>query len=373
MFRRVIFLLVACFVLVKPVKAIYDPLSVPNNRFGVHILDPHEISKAARLVNSSGGDWGYVTIPIRANDRDLVKWTSFMEEARRLHVIPILRIASFPVGDHWMAPNEYDLVDFANFLNELPWPTQNRYVVIYNEPNHKNEWGGFLYPQEYAHVLDRSLDIFHKTSPDFFVISAGFDSSAPNSNDSQSEYVYLEIMNTELPGIFSKVDGFSSHAYGNPSFISPPNLYSPVSVANYRFEQGVLESYGVTKPKLFLTEAGWEIDRLPVHLATLYYTQALTQIWTDDNLVAVTPFVLSAASGPFKGFSLLDQNDNLKPVGQVIADLPKTKGQPKLSQTPVEKPANIKPAWTGQMLPTSSFDLIASFLAVFSRIFTLQK
>ena len=40
-----------------------------------------------------------------------------------------------------MAPNEYDLIDFANFLNQLPWPVNNRYVIIYNEPNQENEWG----------------------------------------------------------------------------------------------------------------------------------------------------------------------------------------------------------------------------------------
>ena len=51
--------------------------SVPNNRVGVHILDPNEINDAAKLINSSGGDWGYVTIPIRSNDRDRDKWLKF--------------------------------------------------------------------------------------------------------------------------------------------------------------------------------------------------------------------------------------------------------------------------------------------------------
>ncbi|MBI4100028.1 GTP-binding protein, partial [Candidatus Microgenomates bacterium] len=356
-------LLILCFFLTAtPVKATYDPLSVPNNRIGVHILDNPEIDKAATMVNSSGGDWGYVTIPIRANDRDLVKWTKFMEDARRLHVIPILRIASFPVGDHWMAPNEYDLLDFANFLDNLPWPTKNRYVVIYNEPNHKNEWGGFVYPEEYAHVLDRAVDIFHKLNSDFFVISAGFDSSAPNSADSLNEYVYMQIMNAEIPGIFSKIDGFSSHSYGNPGFSSPPNIYSPASVANYRFEQGVLASYGVKEPKIFITEAGWEGP------AASYYNLALTQIWTDDNLVAVTPFVLDGGQGPFSQFTLLN-----KPNGEVIKNLTKVAGKPQLSQETPPKNANIKPTWTGNSPPTSNFDLIASLKAIFFRIFPLPK
>lgn len=346
----------------SPVRAVYDPLSVPNNRIGVHILETQEVEEAAKMVNSNGGDWGYVTIPIRANDRDLAKWTEFMVHSRQLHIIPILRIASFPVGDHWMAPNEYDLIDFANFLDQLPWPTKNRYVVVYNEPNHKNEWGGFVYPEEYARVLDRAIDIFHKTNTNFYVISAGFDSSAPNTADSQNEFVYMQIMNDEVPGIFSKIDGFSSHSYGNPGFSSPPNIYSPVSIANYRFEEGVLVSYGVSNPKIFITEAGWQ------NQPAIYLNQAFESIWVDDNIVAITPFVLKADAGPFTQFSLENKSG-----GQAMQNLSKTAGQPQLDQTPTPKPANINPSWTGSLPPTSSFDLIGSLKAVFSRIFSRLK
>ncbi|MEK7565752.1 MAG: hypothetical protein AAB506_01750, partial [Patescibacteria group bacterium] len=223
---------------IKPVLATYDPLSVPNNKFGIHILDAPEIEKAAEFANSSGGEWGYVTIPIRADDRDLPKWTKFMEDARKYKIIPILRIASFPVDDHWMAPNEYDLVDFANFLNELPWPTRNRYVVVYNEPNHESEWGGFVDPAEYARVLDRAIDIFHQTHPDFFVISAGLDASS-------NPYSYYQAMLAVWPEVLNKVDGLAFHAYGNPGFSTYPNIYSPVNIASYRYEQNFL---GLKKP-----------------------------------------------------------------------------------------------------------------------------
>ena len=121
MFKKSIAFILFLIVFASPVRAVYDPLSVPNNKFGIHILSTSEIDKATELVNSSGGGWGYVTIPIRANERDVNKWTDFMNKCRERHIIPILRIASFPVDDHWMAPNEYDLVDFANFLDQLPW------------------------------------------------------------------------------------------------------------------------------------------------------------------------------------------------------------------------------------------------------------
>ncbi len=356
MLRKSLALLVLLFLLLpKPVSAIYDPTKTTNNIFGIHILDTSEVSKAAQLVNSTGGDWGYVTIPIRANDRNLPQWTQFMENCRKLHLIPILRIASFPVDPdgtgvnaHWMAPNEYDLVDFANFLDELPWPTHNRYVIIYNEPNHDSEWGGFVYPQEYARVLDRAADIFHKKNQDFFVISAGLDASAPNSTDSENEYAYFAAMNQADPGIFSKIDGFSSHAYGNPGFNSFPNIYSRTNIASYRYEQDyICSNFSVCTIPLFITEAGWRVDLIGETAATNFYTQAFTTIWQEPNIIAITPFLLSAQTGAFSGFSFTDANGNFLPFAVALQQLAKTAGKPQLAPN---KPSMQPPAAVSTVL-----------------------
>src|ERR1035437_3215886 len=79
----IVFSLILSFSLVKSSFAYYDPTSKPNNIVGIHILFPSELSEAARLVNSTGGDWGYVTIPIQASDKNLIKWQGFMDDARR--------------------------------------------------------------------------------------------------------------------------------------------------------------------------------------------------------------------------------------------------------------------------------------------------
>ena len=112
---------------VTPAQAVFDPLAVPNNRVGVHILDPQEIHQAAKLVNSSGGSWGYVTIPIRSNDRDREKWIRFFDNAKKEKLIPIIRLATYPEGPAG-SNHLFDLVDFANFLSDMPWPTKNRYL-----------------------------------------------------------------------------------------------------------------------------------------------------------------------------------------------------------------------------------------------------
>ena len=145
--------------------AIYDPLSVPNNKYGIHILFPEEIGEAATLVNSSGGDWGYVTIPIRASDKNLEKWQKFMDEAAKLHLIPLIRVATegdYFIKGSWEIPSKYYVIDFANFLNSLNWPTKNRYVIIFNETNRGDEWGGTPDAAEYAQILYHSVYFFYQ-------------------------------------------------------------------------------------------------------------------------------------------------------------------------------------------------------------------
>lgn len=318
----------------SPALAIYDPLSVPNNKFGIHILETNELNKAKDLVNSSGGDWGYVTIPIRADDRNLPKWQTFMDECKKLHLIPIIRLATFAKGDHWVGPNEYHLIDFANFLNELAWPTMNRYILVYNEPNHEHEWGGFVYPEEYARVLDRAVDIFHKRHPDFFVIMAGFDSAAPNGPSSMNEYDYLQTMHKTIPDIFYKIDGWSSHSYGNPGFNSPPNPYSKMSVGNFHFEREFLIKRGLKNDKLFITEAGWNQLETSSERTDKFFQEAFSQYWIDSKIIAITPFLLSANAGPFEGFSFTKPNGEFFLFAKNILSMSKEKGQP--IQAPIQ-------------------------------------
>jgi len=90
----ILLLIIAIYSVLGGAYAVYDPLTLPNNKFGIHILFPSELEKAGELVNSNGGQWGYVTIPIQVADKDLVKWQKFFDEAKRLKIIPIIRLAT---------------------------------------------------------------------------------------------------------------------------------------------------------------------------------------------------------------------------------------------------------------------------------------
>lgn len=292
----------------------FDPLSVPNNQVGVHILDTQEIDQAAKLVNSTGGDWGYVTIPIRINDRDYDKWYDFFFKARKLHLIPILRLATYPDGGVWVKPTVFDLVDFANFLNDMPWPTSNRYVILFNEVNRANEWGGGeVNPRQYATLLIDAKNIFKSRSADFFLLSAGLDMSAPNSSTSMDALQFYRLMTFWQPQWTKAIDGMAVHAYPNPGFSSSVYSSSRYGIRSYKYEPNP-----ATLP-LFITETGWigQPD---------FYTMAFKEIWTDKNIVAVTPFVLSAGGEEFGKFSLTNS-----PAYAGLMALPKISGSPLLS------------------------------------------
>ncbi len=334
---KVIKLILIIFFITKiaPIAyAIVDPHSSPNNKFGVHILFPSELDKASSLVNSTGGDWGYVTIPIQAHDRNLDKWQKFMDDAKRLHVIPILRIASenyYFDTKVWRKPSYFDIIDFANFLNSLNWPTKNKYIVVYNEVNRSDEWQGATNPSEYAQILNYAVDAFKSLDDDFFIISSGLDNASANvAGTSINQYDFMIGMNDEVPGIFGKIDGLGSHSYPNPAFSQPPWIATSKSITSYRFEANLAERLSGKKLPIFITETGWSREAISDKLIGSYIKQAFINVWSDDSIIAVTPFLLHAGSGPYEAFSLINQHGAPAPSYLAIQDLPKIKGSPVL-------------------------------------------
>lgn len=332
-------LILLCFTFlsfVPKVQAVEDPLSKPNNKVGIHILFDSELDDAAKLVNTSGGDWGYVLIPIQSGDKDLVKWQAFMDKAREKHLVPIVRLAT--EGDYfntnvWRRPQETDIIDFANFLNSLNWPTKNRYVVIFNEVNRGDEWGGDADPAYYAQLLSYSVTVFKTLNPDFFIISSGMDNAAPNKGtEFINEYSYLEEMNSAVPGIFNQIDGVASHSYPNPGFSQPPSVKTQESIASFNYERSLISKMTSKKLPIFITETGWSSNSVSDDERATYYKQAFSSVWNDPDIVTVIPFLLRA-SGPFGQFSFLTDTNQATKQYTAIKDMPKIKGEPTLTRT----------------------------------------
>lgn len=330
--RYVLSLSLALFLLLvsfRPSFAVYEPSSVPNNTYGIHIVEPNDLPDAARLVNTSGGDWGYVTLVIQQTQRDTAQWQKTFDEMRRLHLIPIVRIASRPVGETWEKPSLGDIDGWVSFLNSLNWVVKNRYVVIANEPNHVNEWGGEVNPEEYARYLWEFSAKLKQASEDFFVMSAGLDASAPNSKTTLDETVFLKRMLVSQSNLFDHLDGWASHSYPNPDFSGPENGYGRGSVRTYEWELSLLKSLGVGKDlPVFITETGWVHETNNLDKIGAKYAFAFTNVWNDKRVAAVTPFLLSYDKAPFDVFSWKAKEGNFYPFYTEVQALPKSRGAP---------------------------------------------
>ena len=307
-------LLLSLLLMLFPARvfAKYDPTSVPNNKYGIHIVDVNDMPDAANLVNSSGGDWGYVTLVMQDDDRNFEKWQGVFNRMRRFHLIPIVRLATHVDGDHWIIPGQASIEDWTRFLNSLNWPTENRYVILFNEPNHANEWGGALDPEGYADIAEKFTQALHHTSEDFFVMPAALDVSASSDGASMDAAVFYSRMVSKDPGLYTDADGLASHSYPNPGFSGSPFATGRGTLTSYRWELAELQTLGITKTlPVFITETGWVHAEGVVQNPSLLSSDqvgndlkiAASSVWQDPRIVAVTPFVLNYQDYPFDHFS----------------------------------------------------------------------
>lgn len=303
----------------------------PNNKFGIHIFDESDLPDAAALVNSSGGEWGYVTIVIREDERDHDRWQKAFDQMRRLKLIPIVRLATKMGQDSWKVPTKEEAVNWAGFLNSLNWPVKNRYIVLFNEPNHAKEWGGKVNPAGYAEIARYYDETLKKFSKDFFVMPAGMDLAATNSGDTMDAENYLERMHDEDNYIFTIFDGLAVHAYPNPGFSGQPTDTGKKSIQGFQWELNFLADRGADPNiPIFITETGWVrpqdggSDRL-----TNDYKYAYENVWNGDQIKAVTPFLLNYATAPFSQFSWKNaQNNSYYPQYYGVQGIAKVKGKP---------------------------------------------
>ncbi len=334
--RIICFLLLAAFV--QPAFAVYNPRETPNNKYGIHVADTNDVVNTAPLVNSAGGDWGYVTLVIQDNDRNFGKWQEIFNAMRRLRLIPIVRIATHPVGDWWAKPTEEAAGEWATFLNSLNWPIANRYVVLFNEPNHAKEWGNTLDPEGYASVLMAYSKALKSASEDFFVLPAGFDASARSDGEAMDEAVFLKRMLASAPGLFDAIDGWASHSYPNPGFSGSPTGWGRGSLRTYQWELSLLSDLGNTKTlPVFITETGWAHSEGKRVSAGFFSAEKVAEnfrlaadVWQDPLVVAVTPFVFNYQDVPFDNFSWQKLgSQEFYPQFDTYKAVPKVAGRPK--------------------------------------------
>lgn len=287
---------------------------------GIHILSPSEAPQARELLRGNGlpDQWHFLTIPLTLNDLDKkAEWQVFFDYAKEQKLIPIVRLSTRPENGAWAVPKRADVVKLFAFLSSLNWPSQDRYVIAFNEVNHAKEWGNSIDPAGYADMLRFTSDWAHTEEKHYKVLPAAMDLAAPNGRETKEAFTYLNEMQQADADIFSTVDYWNSHSYPNPGFSSSPYQTGKGSLRGYQTELSYLKEKANLDLKTFITETGWVDTKLNRRWLSNYYLYATQNIWNDDRIVAVTPFVLQGAPGPFTEFTFLDQYG--KPTSQYRA------------------------------------------------------
>lgn len=308
------------FILILAIYLFQAPLAFAQGSvLGIHILHPEEITQAEKLIRSENHDeWHYVTIPFSYQDLEKAElWQTFFDQAKEQKIIPIIRLATQYQDNAWEIPDRYHLVKMIDFLSELNWPTQEKYIILFNEPNHAKEWGGRIDPAQYAQVLAFGANWATTEEKNFKVLPAGLDLAAANTKTTLDAFVYLDQMYQENPQVFDQVAYWNSHSYPNPAFSAAPQRKGRNSLSGFKEELAYLKNKTGKDFEVFITETGWETNRYTQRWLESYYLFALQHIWSDPSVKGVTPFVLQGAPGPFAGFSFLDENG--QPTSQYLA------------------------------------------------------
>lgn len=312
----------------------YSSFYKPNNKFGLYIYAEEErfFKLADNLVNSNGGDWGYVLIPYNIKDRDNDKWQRVFKDLTKRHLIPIVQLWDVDTKDY-----KEDTKEATQFLNSFLWPVKERYISVYNEPNDSRFWKGRADPKSYVRVLNYTIDTFKSENPNFFILNGALNSSAPDGNGYINALSFLYQMNQEIPGIFNKLDGWASHSYPQPNFSGSPYATGLLSIKSYENELAYLKTLGVEKDlPVFITETGWAHAQGESYNNSFYTAQqvaefyriAFEEVWLgDDRVRAVTPFTIFYKA-PFDHFSWINNDGVPYEQYEVVKKIKKVKGEP---------------------------------------------
>jgi hypothetical protein len=287
---------------------------------GIHILHPSEAEKALELIqpDQAKDTWYYVTIPLTLQDMNRKdEWQSFFRLAKEKKIIPIIRLSTKYENGSWQVPTKKNIVQLFAFMDQLEWPSNERYVIVFNEVNHAKEWGGYIDPAEYADILRFTSNWAKSEGKNYQVLPAAMDLAAPNGGATREALTYLEQMHQADNSIFEYVDYWNSHSYPNPGFSSSPEKTDKNSLRGFTYELSYVKEKSGRELRTFITETGWVETPQTRRWLSTYYQYAVEHIWSDARVVAVTPFILRGDPGPFSGFSFLNRRD--EPTSQYQA------------------------------------------------------
>jgi len=279
------------------------PPPVDNSKIGLHLLlddgrgswdislwDEH-IAKADEAL----ADDGFVVQLVRSDNLDTERWQQFLDLCETHNLTPIIRLATTwnPDEGYWEQPpadsdGRYQSIaeEYADFVAELDWHTEQPIVILLNEPNNGVEWGGTPDPAAYARFLVDTSAAIRDANPNVQILNAALDLYAPNTNGQpfMGEFshidadTFMEAVIAEEADVFVQIDIWNSHAYPMGAFREAPWVQAyefeaingatlpenqpPRGIFNrgingYEWELWKLSTLGVEALPVMITETGW--------------------------------------------------------------------------------------------------------------------
>lgn len=312
-------------------------VSSVSNKYGLYIYsEDWMIDTAEEMLNSNGGSWGYVLIPVNIKDTDKDKWVKLMNNLQSNKLIPIFQLWD---GSPDLDEARKETEKFAKVFSELPWFTDKWYISVYNEVNAVDMSNYNANPELYASVLDTTIDIFKSEDSRYFMMNGAFNASARTTTGYLDEEQFLLRMNRHIPNIFDKLDGWASHPYPHVNgYLGRPLDIGRDSIKGYDWELGLLKKhFGVSTLPVFITETGWphaegkegyRSDYYPENVVADYYRIAFEEVWNPDpRVIGVMPFTIKY-DPPYDYFSFIkDNREPYKPF-TTIQNLQKNSNNP---------------------------------------------
>lgn len=319
--------------------ALLTPQSVAAASMGMHVLHPEEFSQVAKSFAPyrDQSEPLYVTVPFTYDDRSrLEQWQLAFNQARELNIIPLVRIATRfdSQANAWLVPTRYEMLLTARALNALDWPQEQRHIILFNEPNHHAEWGGQADPESFADITAFAADWFQTESAEYVVLPAAMDLAAPNGSTTMEAFTYWNRAIKQQPELLSKIDAWNSHSYPNPGFTGSPTATGKNSLYGFEHERRWWRQHTDTELPIFITETGWDGSRLTARKLQNNYEIAQRQVWDDEAIVAVTPFVFAGSPGPFAGFSFVHPDTQFTPQWQALVATWKKRDDTSVAERP---------------------------------------
>lgn len=280
---------------------------------GMHVLRPEEFASVDETFKELRPETEslYITVPFSLEDtKRLPEWQKAFDLAKEKNIVPLVRLVTHfdTQKNAWDVPTRRDVVQLSQALGKLEWPQAERHVILFNEPNHAAEWGGAVDPESFARITVFSAQWLNTEKENYVVLPAALDLAAPNGKVTAEAFGYWESALEHEPELLQHIDAWNSHSYPNPGFSSAPGLVGKNRLDGFRHELAFLKKYTDRQLPVYITETGWVKNNQTAKNLPSYYRTALQKVWSDDLVVAVTPFLYAGSPGPFAGFSFVDES-----------------------------------------------------------------